>query len=161
MISQFFILSPRGDVIIRRDYLGNVPKVGVHGEDRGLKPPLCLYTTAACSIQQQHTVHTSMRPPCTPRHPLPTLVRLPTTPPNTTQHNSTPNMQTSSETFFRASKFHKAGDEAPPVFIVDGVSYLSIKVGVLLWWLASTAAAAVCLCATVFAEVEKLGAMSQ
>jgi hypothetical protein len=27
MISQFFILSPRGDVIIRRDYLGNVPKV--------------------------------------------------------------------------------------------------------------------------------------
>jgi hypothetical protein len=27
MISQFFILSARGDVIIRRDYLGNVPKV--------------------------------------------------------------------------------------------------------------------------------------
>lgn len=62
MISQFFILSPRGDVIIRRDYLGNVPK-------------------------------------------------------------------TSAETFFRTSKFYKAGDEAPPVFIVDGVSYLSIKDG--------------------------------
>jgi hypothetical protein len=30
MISQFFILSARGDVIIRRDYLGNVPKVGQH-----------------------------------------------------------------------------------------------------------------------------------
>lgn len=29
MISQFFILSPRGDVIIRRDYLGNVTKVGL------------------------------------------------------------------------------------------------------------------------------------
>ncbi len=28
MISQFFILSPRGDTIIMRDYLGNVPKVG-------------------------------------------------------------------------------------------------------------------------------------
>jgi len=27
MISQFFILSPRGDTIITRDYLGNVPKV--------------------------------------------------------------------------------------------------------------------------------------
>lgn len=27
MISQFFILSPRGDTIIARDYLGNVPKV--------------------------------------------------------------------------------------------------------------------------------------
>ena len=27
MISQFFILSPRGDTIIVRDYLGNVPKV--------------------------------------------------------------------------------------------------------------------------------------
>jgi hypothetical protein len=37
-------------------------------------------------------------------------------------------LQTSSETFFRTSKFYKAGDEAPPVFIVDGVSYLSIKV---------------------------------
>jgi hypothetical protein len=37
-------------------------------------------------------------------------------------------LQTSSETFFRTSKFYKAGDEAPPVVIVDGVSYLSIKV---------------------------------
>lgn len=37
-------------------------------------------------------------------------------------------MQTSAETFFRASKFHKGGDGAPPVFMVDGVSYLSIKV---------------------------------
>lgn len=27
MISQFFILSPRGDTIVARDYLGNVPKV--------------------------------------------------------------------------------------------------------------------------------------
>jgi AP-4 complex subunit mu-1 len=27
MISQFFILSPRGDTVITRDYLGNVPKV--------------------------------------------------------------------------------------------------------------------------------------
>jgi hypothetical protein len=27
MISQFFILSPRGDTIILRDYLGNIPKV--------------------------------------------------------------------------------------------------------------------------------------
>lgn len=26
-ISQFFILSPRGDTIVARDYLGNVPKV--------------------------------------------------------------------------------------------------------------------------------------
>ena len=26
MISQFFILSPRGDTVITRDYLGNVPK---------------------------------------------------------------------------------------------------------------------------------------
>jgi len=27
MISQFFILSPRGDTIVTRDYLGNVSKV--------------------------------------------------------------------------------------------------------------------------------------
>ena len=29
MISQFFILSPRGDTILLRDYLSNVPKVWV------------------------------------------------------------------------------------------------------------------------------------
>ncbi|GFR48289.1 hypothetical protein Agub_g10061, partial [Astrephomene gubernaculifera] len=63
MISQFYILSPRGDVIIRKDYLGDVPR-------------------------------------------------------------------TSSETFFRNAKFWKEGDgEAPPVFNVDGVTYLHIKEG--------------------------------
>ncbi|KAG2499617.1 hypothetical protein HYH03_002556 [Edaphochlamys debaryana] len=63
MISQFYILSPRGDVIIRKDYLGDVPR-------------------------------------------------------------------TSSEVFFRNSKFWKEGDgEAPPVFNVDGVTYLHIKEG--------------------------------
>ncbi|GLC41360.1 hypothetical protein PLESTB_001020500 [Pleodorina starrii] len=63
MISQFYILSSRGDVIIRKDYLGDVPR-------------------------------------------------------------------TSSETFFRNSKFWKEGDgEAPPVFNVDGVTYLHIKEG--------------------------------
>lgn len=62
MISQFFILSPRGDVIIRRDYLGNVPKA-------------------------------------------------------------------STEVFFRSSKFWKDGEEAPPIFLVDGVTYLHVKEG--------------------------------
>lgn len=62
--SQFYILSPRGDVIIRKDYLGDVPR-------------------------------------------------------------------TSSEVFFRNAKFWKEGDggEAPPVFNVDGVTYLHIKEG--------------------------------
>lgn len=27
LISQFFILSGRGDTIVKRDYLGNIPKV--------------------------------------------------------------------------------------------------------------------------------------
>ncbi|KAI8470762.1 MAG: Mu homology domain-containing protein [Monoraphidium minutum] len=63
MISQFFVLSPRGDVIIRRDYLGNVPKA-------------------------------------------------------------------STEIFFRNAKFYKGGGgEAPPVFIIDGVTYLHVKDG--------------------------------
>uniref|UniRef100_A0A7S3QPE7 MHD domain-containing protein n=1 Tax=Dunaliella tertiolecta TaxID=3047 RepID=A0A7S3QPE7_DUNTE len=62
MLSQFFILSARGDVIIRRDYLGNVPK-------------------------------------------------------------------NSAETFFRNAKFWKEGDEAPPVFNIDGVTYLHVKDG--------------------------------
>eukprot|EP00201_Polytomella_parva_P010084 CAMPEP_0175072456 /NCGR_PEP_ID=MMETSP0052_2-20121109/19924_1 /TAXON_ID=51329 ORGANISM="Polytomella parva, Strain SAG 63-3" /NCGR_SAMPLE_ID=MMETSP0052_2 /ASSEMBLY_ACC=CAM_ASM_000194 /LENGTH=431 /DNA_ID=CAMNT_0016339971 /DNA_START=54 /DNA_END=1346 /DNA_ORIENTATION=+ len=62
MISQFYMLSPRGDVVIRKDYLGDVPK-------------------------------------------------------------------NSSETFFRNYKFWKEGDEAPPVFNLDGVTYLHIKEG--------------------------------
>lgn len=72
MISQFFILSPRGDVIVRREYLGNVPRV-------------------------------------------------------------------SPEIFFRHFKFWGAGAgeggslgedrEAPPVFAVDGVTYLHIREG--------------------------------
>ena len=67
-ISQFFILSPRGDVIIRRDFLGNVPKQ-------------------------------------------------------------------SAEIFFRTCKFWKEEggeehqDEAPPVFSVDGVTYLHTREG--------------------------------
>ncbi|PNW87410.1 hypothetical protein CHLRE_02g146600v5 [Chlamydomonas reinhardtii] len=63
MISQFYILSPRGDVVIRKDYLGDVPR-------------------------------------------------------------------SSSETFFRNAKFWKEGDgEAPPVFNVDGITYMHIKEG--------------------------------
>eukprot|EP00798_Chlamydomonas_sp_ICE-L_P009802 gene9802-7691_t len=67
-ISQFFILSARGDAIIRRDFLGNVPGV-------------------------------------------------------------------SSELFFRHNNFWKGGHgglgegEAPPVFIVDGVTYFHLKEG--------------------------------
>ena len=34
MISQFFILSPRGDTIVARDYLGNVPKVNKRRRDK-------------------------------------------------------------------------------------------------------------------------------
>ncbi|MEW5310417.1 MAG: hypothetical protein WDW38_002216 [Sanguina aurantia] len=60
MISQFFILSPRGDVIIRRDYLGDVPKA-------------------------------------------------------------------STEIFFRTARFWSDGEEAPPVFNHDGVTYMHIK----------------------------------
>mmetsp|Transcript_5129 Transcript_5129/g.11158 ORF Transcript_5129/g.11158 Transcript_5129/m.11158 type:complete len:447 (+) Transcript_5129:390-1730(+) len=62
MISQFFILSPRGDVIIRRDFLGNVPRA-------------------------------------------------------------------SAEIFFRNARFWKEGDEAPPVFNIDGVTYLHLTEG--------------------------------
>eukprot|EP00798_Chlamydomonas_sp_ICE-L_P015170 gene15170-21242_t len=67
-ISQFFILSTRGDVIVRRDFLGNVPRA-------------------------------------------------------------------SAEIFFRHCKFWKGGPgglgegEAPPVFAIDGVTYLHMKEG--------------------------------
>mmetsp|Transcript_12303 Transcript_12303/g.36092 ORF Transcript_12303/g.36092 Transcript_12303/m.36092 type:complete len:445 (-) Transcript_12303:237-1571(-) len=63
MISQFLILSSRGDVIVRRDFLGNVPR-------------------------------------------------------------------TSAEVFFRNCKFWQGTqDEAPPVFAVEGVSYLHMREG--------------------------------
>lgn len=60
MISQFFILSPRGDTIILRDYLKNIPR-------------------------------------------------------------------DSTETFFRKVRFWGNGHDAPPVFQIDGVSYLHVK----------------------------------
>ncbi|CAM6090870.1 unnamed protein product [Calypogeia fissa] len=68
MISQFFVLSLRGDNIVFRDYRGDVPKG-------------------------------------------------------------------SAEIFFRKVKFWKGeeGEEAPPVFIVDAVNYLHVKVGGLLF----------------------------
>eukprot|EP00243_Klebsormidium_subtile_P003398 TRINITY_DN16787_c0_g1_i1.p1 TRINITY_DN16787_c0_g1~~TRINITY_DN16787_c0_g1_i1.p1 ORF type:complete len:445 (-),score=122.88 TRINITY_DN16787_c0_g1_i1:208-1542(-) len=67
MISQFFVLSPRGDTIISRDYRGDVP--------RG-----------------------------------------------------------TAEIFFRQVKFWKGGQEdAPPVFNIDGVNYLHVKVNGLLF----------------------------
>lgn len=68
MISQFFVLSLRGDNIVFRDYRGDVPK-------------------------------------------------------------------SSAEIFFRNVKFWKGeeGEEAPPVFNVDGVNYLHVKVAGLLF----------------------------
>lgn len=65
MISQFFILSPRGDTIILRDYLKNVPR-------------------------------------------------------------------DSTEIFFRKIRFWGKGKDAPPVFQVDGISYLHVKEAGLL-----------------------------
>lgn len=41
-------------------------------------------------------------------------------------------MQGASEVFFRKLKFwDKGGKDAPPVFIVDGVNYLHVKVQTL------------------------------
>lgn len=62
MLSQLFILSPRGDVIIRKDFLGDV------------------------------------------------------------QRNS-------AETFYRHCRFWDGDEGAPPVFAVDGVTYLHTKEG--------------------------------
>ena len=86
MISQFYVLSLRGDTIIFRDYLGNVQKVGA---------------VLAAGLQYQTT-------------------------------SSTPYLlchQGSSEVFFRRMKFwDKEHSDAPPVFMLDGVSYLHVKV---------------------------------
>jgi AP-4 complex subunit mu-1 len=62
MLSQLFILSPRGDVIIRKDWLGDVPR-------------------------------------------------------------------NSAETFYRHCRFWDGDEGAPPVFAVDGITYLHTKEG--------------------------------
>jgi len=47
---------------------------------------------------------------------------VPTAPPRRAR------LQNSTETFFRNCKFWKGGgDEAPPAFIIDGVTYMHIK----------------------------------
>ena len=88
MISQFFILSPRGDTVITRDYLGNVPKV-LQALER--------------KVWSQHAA---------------ALLASAKT-----------RVQGSSEVFYRKVRFWDGeGQDAPPVFHVDGVNYLHVKV---------------------------------
>ena len=126
MISQFFVLSPRGDVILRRDYLGNVPKVrGAAGAPAGAARSSC----GACRAAHDR----GPAPPrsCRPHRPrgalpYPCLCT-----------------QASTEIFFRNAKFYKEGDEAPPVFLIDGVTYLHVKVG---FWVGEVYACGGSLC---------------
>ena len=108
MISQFFILSPRGDTIIMRDYLGNVPKVSLFFSlmiSRWLPPftPCCsCFWLSESTLCNRYVDLIFARP------------------------------QASSEIFFRKVNFwDKGGRDAPPVFNVDGVSYLYVKVIIL------------------------------
>ena len=118
MISQFFILSPRGDAIVTRDYLGDVPKARVvvagveagQGRDgwrpSGLRGDSRWARHARCS-----------HPPHGPRP------HTPTPPPP-------PPLQGAAETFLRRTRFWGgAGGGAPPCFAVDGVHYLSVADG--------------------------------
>lgn len=83
MLSQFFILSPRGDTIIIRDFLGNVSKVSSRG--------------FACYLLKGTRITSSQSAP---------------------------------EVFFRKFKFWDGGEQdAPPVFIVDGTTYLHTRDG--------------------------------
>ncbi len=93
MISQFFILSPRGDTIILRDYLKNTPKAR-------------WMLRAAIALNAADPVTG-----CDERNQACEMHRT----------------QDSTEIFFRNVRFWSGGGDAPPVFLVDGVSYLHVK----------------------------------
>jgi hypothetical protein len=149
MISQFFVLSPRGDVIIRRDYLGNVPKA------RGATPLAAARAVAPRRARAPHLSHPGSdanapaNPPVTAARPRPRRPRgraqrarpftLPNPPPPFKP-------QTSTEIFFRNSRFYKGGDEAPPVFIIDGVTYLHVKARVCVLCMCTYVRARTCVC---------------
>lgn len=54
MISQFFILSPRGDTVITRDYLGNVPKVNEPAAAAAGWPTRCIHHHVFCREAQKY-----------------------------------------------------------------------------------------------------------
>lgn len=109
MISQFLILSPRGDPLILRDYLGNIPKVRGRADAR---------EGVACSMRTQPASQPGeqwyQHPPVGPCHAA----------------LAGANAQGSAEVFFRKVKFWdgEGGRDAPPVFNVDGINYMHLKV---------------------------------
>ena len=108
MISQLFLLSPRGDTIIFKDFRSNIPKVGAGCPQ--LLPPGS--APAACRLPSCCTL------PAAP-FPSPSSPCL--------------DVQTSTEVFFRKATFWDGtGKDAPPAFHVDGVQYLHVKVGWVL-----------------------------
>ena len=111
MISQLFLLSPRGDTIIFKDFRSNIPKVR-----RGCR-------SGAPQLLPGQRQRTRRLPSCHPRSSAPFPARfLPSSPCLAAQ--------TSTEVFFRKATFWDGtGKDAPPAFHVDGVQYLHVKVG--------------------------------
>lgn len=99
-LSQIFLLSPRGDTIIFKDFRGNVAKVPAAAPLPGATGPRSLLVAP---------------PPVNSSH--------------TGGRRHWPYLQTATEVFFRKAKFWDGkGTDAPPAFQVDGVQYLHVKV---------------------------------
>ena len=122
MISQIFLLSPRGDTIIYKDFKNNVPKV------RG--------SSSRCPGGPGGNHRLPARAEGRGRRRAPGgwgVVRALTLQlPRLSPHHSDP--QSATEVFFRkARSWDGHGKHAPPVFQAEGVQYLHIKVGGLFW----------------------------
>ena len=92
MISQVFLLSPRGDTLIYKDFRSNVTKACPPPRGHGAAWPTAPLRCAALGS---------------------TLL----------------SSQAAAEVFFRKAKFWDGkGTDAPPVFQVEGVQYLHVKV---------------------------------
>ena len=124
MISQIFVLGPRGDILIFRDFKSDVPKVrgeaggGAGGRAAGSR-------SGGGALLRSITLRRrrAADPPCTSRQALRRSPRLHPRPPPLPP-------QASTEVFFRKARFWDGkGKNAPPAFQADGVQYLHIKVG--------------------------------
>lgn len=108
-LSQLFVLSPRGDTIIFKDFRGNVAKARTGREGRRR----CCAVAAGRLLPLPVRARPLLRLD-PPPHPFMMLFTL----------------QTSTEVFFRKAKFWDGqdGKDAPPAFHVNGVQYLHVKV---------------------------------
>ena len=116
MISQFFILSPRGDTILLRDYLSNVPKVWVSS--------LSFLLRLASSEPVYGILCQLMRLLLHKGYSHKSLLFKDVPQPEAVLYCREARRCSSGKVKF----WDGGGHDAPPVFKADGVNYLHVKV---------------------------------